>query len=106
MASTKSTAVQNITADQFIAQYMSGYATRERAPKVSLLDRTTGFLSRVTDKVVTAAEQTALDVVADSKTFAARVEVAWEVADDLAEQARLAERARQAQRMAKRLGLK
>ena len=106
MASNKSTAAQTISADQFIAEYMAGFANRPREEKVSLLDRVTGFAGRVLDKTVTVVEDTSLDIVADSKAYVARVGEAWDAADAVAEQARMQERARQAARMAKRLGLK
>ena len=92
----KSTNVATATpsADQFVAEYMANYMNKPRVAKASIIDR-----------ITTAVENRVLNTVADSKAFGARVAVAWDVADDLAEQAALKERQRQAIRMAQRLGL-
>ena len=101
----KSTDVTTPSADQFVAEYMANYMNKPRAPKVPLLDRIAGFAERTVTKVADYAKDKVADNVADSKAYVARIGAAWEVADDIAEQAALKERQRQAVRMAKRLGL-
>ena len=78
--------------EQFIAQYLASKANP--ANRVGLLTRLTNFV-----------EDTTVDMVADSTRFAGRVSAAASAAGDGFHQAAAVEHARQAERMAIRLGL-
>lgn len=78
--------------EQFIAQYLASKANP--ANRVGLLTRLTNFV-----------EDTTVDMVADSTRLAGRVSAAASAAGDGFHQAAAVEHARQAERMAIRLGL-
>ena len=96
MAATKtntSAAVATLpTREQFIAQYLASKANP--ANRVGLMTRLTTFI-----------ENSAVDAVADSTRLAGRVSAAASAAGDGFHQAAAVEHARQAERMAIRLGL-
>lgn len=78
--------------EQFIAQYLASKANP--ANRVGLLTRLTNFV-----------EDTTVDMVADSTRLAGRISAAASAAGDGFHQAAAVEHARQAERMAIRLGL-
>ena len=78
--------------EQFIAQYLASKANP--ANRASLFTRTVAFI-----------ENSAVDAVADSTRLAGRVSAAASAAGDGFHQAAAVEHARQAERMAIRLGL-
>ena len=80
------------TREQFIAQYLASKANP--ANRASLFTRTVAFI-----------ENSAVDAVADSTRLAGRVSAAASAAGEGFHQAAAVEHARQAERMAIRLGL-
>jgi hypothetical protein len=94
MANTNTTAAVATlpSAEQFIAEYLASKANPRN--QIGLIDRLTTFV-----------ENRVVDTVADSTRIAGRVSAAASAAGDGYHQAAALEHARQAKRMAARLGL-
>lgn len=83
------------SADQYIAEYMARKLNGSREPKPGILERITA-----------AVENKVIDTVADSKRVGGRVLAAWDAAGEGFDDAFALETKRQAERAAKRLGLR
>ena len=95
MANAKSTTtVATPSREEFVREYMAQLA-QQRPQKTSLMDRLAGYAE---DRVVSAVKH--------SKRSFGRLSAAWEIADQIADQAYAEEHARHAEQMAARLGLK
>ena len=94
MADATSTTVATQSREEFVREYMAQLA-QQRPQKTSLIDRLVGYAE---DRVVSA--------VKNSKRSFGRLSAAWEIADQIADQAYAEEHARHAEQMAARLGLK
>lgn len=80
--------------EEFVREYMA-QLTQNRPPKVSLVDKLAGY---VEDRTVNA--------VKNSKRTFGRLTAAWEIADQIKDEAYAREHALHAEQMAERLGLK
>lgn len=92
MANVKNAPASLPSREQFIAEYLA--SKTNPANRVGLFTRTVAFI-----------ENSAVDMVADSTRLAGRVSAAASAAGDGFHQAAAVEHARQAERMAIRLGL-
>lgn len=80
--------------EEFVREYMA-QLSQNRPPKVSLIDRIAGWGE---DRVVNATK--------NSKRVYGRLSAAWEIADQVKEEAYATEHAKHAEAVAARLGLK
>lgn len=80
--------------EEFVREYMAQLSAN-RPPKASLVDRLTGWAE---DRVVNATK--------NSKRSWGRLTAAWEIADQVKEEAYATEHAKHAEAVAARLGLK
>lgn len=101
MARTQNTASVETTAadavpsrEQFVREYMAQLSAN-RPPKASL-----------TDKLVGWAEDRAVNAVKNSRRSFGRFSAAWEIAEQIQDQAYAEEHAKHAEEMAIRLGLR
>lgn len=94
MANATKSAANLPSREQFIADYLAKRANGSAGSK--------GFIATIKEKV----ENMAIDTVADSTRIAGRVSAAASAAGDGFHQAAVLEHARQAERMAARLGFK
>ena len=82
------------TREEFIREYMK-QLSQNRPPKASLVDRIAGY-----------AEDRAVAAVKNSKRSFGRLTAAWEIADQIKEEAYASEHAKHAEQLAARLGLR
>lgn len=80
--------------EEFVREYMAQLSAN-RPPKVSIIDRLAGYAE---DRVVAG--------VKNSKRTFGRLTAAWEIADQIKDEAYAREHALHAEQMAERLGLK
>lgn len=93
VASTVAAVEAPPTREQFVREYMQQLSAN-RPPKASL-----------TDKLVGWAEDRAVNAVKNSRRSFGRFSAAWEIAEQIQDQAYAEEHAKHAEEMARRLGL-
>ena len=80
--------------EEFVREYMAQLG-QNRKPKVSIVDRITGW-----------AEDRAVAAVKNSKRSFGRLTAAWEISEQIKEEAYASEHAKHAEQMAARYGFK
>ena len=93
MSAKTNTAANPVTREEFVREYMVQLA-QNRPPKVSL-----------TDRIAAWAEDRTVNAVKNSKRTFGRLTAAWEIADQVKDEAYAREHALHAEAVAKRLGL-
>lgn len=93
MSAKTNTAAKSVTREEFVREYMAQLA-QNRPPKVSLTDRLAAW-----------AEDRTVNAVKNSKRTFGRLTAAWEIADQIKDEAYAREHALHAEAVAKRLGL-
>ena len=93
-ASTSATAAAVPSREEFVREYMA-QLSQNRPPKASIIDRIAGY-----------AEDRAVAAVKNSKRSFGRLTAAWEIADQIKEEAYASEHAKHAEQLAARLGLR
>ena len=95
---TKNTASASATnvpsREEFVREYMAQLG-QNRKPKVSIVDRVTGW-----------AEDRVVNGVKNSRRTLGRLQAAWEISDAVREEAYASEHAKHAEQLAARLGLR
>ena len=93
-ASVASVASAVPSREEFVREYMAQLG-QNRKPKVSIVDRITGW-----------AEDRAVAAVKNSKRSFGRLTAAWEISEQIKEEAYASEHAKHAEQMAARYGFK
>lgn len=94
MARTNTQSASVPSREEFVREYMQQLSAN-RPPKVSIIDKLAGYAE---DRVVAG--------VKNSKRTFGRLTAAWEIADQIKDEAYAREHAAHAEQMATRLGLK
>ena len=94
-STSSATSTNNVPSrKEFVREYMA-QLSQNRPPKVSIVDRLAGY---VEDRTVAA--------VKNSKRTFGRLSAAWEISEQIKDEAYASEHAKHAEQMAARLGLK
>lgn len=93
-ATNNSTVSATPSREEFVREYMAQLSAN-RPPKASMLDKLTGW-----------AEDRVVNGVKNSRRSFGRLNAAWEIAEQIQDQAYAEEHAKHAEQLAARLGLK